>query len=79
VPGLAVILVGADPASRVYVRNKRKAVLRVGFRAHDCDLPADTTQAELLRAGRRASTPTRRCTASSVQLPLPAARSTRTS
>jgi len=48
VPGLAVILVGADPASRVYVRNKRKAVLRVGFRAHDCDLPADTTQAELL-------------------------------
>ena len=49
VPGLAVILVGADPASRVYVRNKRKAVLRVGFRAHDCDLPAEITQAELLQ------------------------------
>ena len=47
VPGLAVILVGKDPASRVYVRNKRKAVLRVGFRAHDFDLPAETTQAEL--------------------------------
>ena len=48
VPGLAVILVGEDAASRVYVRNKRRALELVGFRAHDFDWPASTTQAELL-------------------------------
>ena len=47
VPGLAVLLVGADPASAVYVRNKRRACQRVGFHARDYDLPATTTQAEL--------------------------------
>lgn len=46
-PGLAVVLVGADPASQVYVRNKRRAAERVGIRAIDHDLPADTTDAEL--------------------------------
>lgn len=46
-PGLAVVLVGADPASEVYVRNKRRACQRAGFRAYDHDLPADTTQAEI--------------------------------
>ncbi len=48
VPGLAVILVGEDAASRVYVRNKRRACAFVGFKAFDHDLPASTTQAELL-------------------------------
>ncbi|MGA9422216.1 MAG: bifunctional methylenetetrahydrofolate dehydrogenase/methenyltetrahydrofolate cyclohydrolase FolD [Rhodanobacteraceae bacterium] len=46
-PGLAVVLVGADPASSVYVRNKRRACQRVGFRSLDYDLPIDTTQSGL--------------------------------
>ncbi len=47
-PGLAVILVGSDPASAVYVRNKRRACQRVGFRSFDHDLPADTGEGELI-------------------------------
>jgi methylenetetrahydrofolate dehydrogenase (NADP+)/methenyltetrahydrofolate cyclohydrolase len=47
-PGLAVVLVGDDPASSVYVRNKRRACERVGFASFDHDLPADTPQAELI-------------------------------
>lgn len=46
-PGLAVVLVGDDAASSVYVRNKRKACHQVGFRSFDFDLPAGTTQDEL--------------------------------
>jgi methylenetetrahydrofolate dehydrogenase (NADP+)/methenyltetrahydrofolate cyclohydrolase len=46
-PGLAVVLVGNDAASSVYVRNKRKACHQVGFRSFDYDLPASTTQDEL--------------------------------
>lgn len=46
-PGLAVVLVGDDAASAVYVRNKRRACKHVGFRSRDYDLPAATTQAEL--------------------------------
>ena len=46
-PGLAVIQVGDDAASSVYVRNKRRASRRVGFLARDHDLPSGTTQAEL--------------------------------
>lgn len=47
-PGLAVILVGEDPASQVYVRNKKKACADVGIYSESYDLPADTTQRELL-------------------------------
>jgi len=47
-PGLAVILVGDDPASRIYVRNKRKACADVGMRSFSHDLPAHTSEAELL-------------------------------
>ncbi len=47
-PGLAVILVGEDPASQVYVRNKRKACERAGFVSKSFNLPAATTEAELL-------------------------------
>ena len=47
-PGLAVVLVGADPASTVYVRNKRRACKQVGFRSFDFDLPATTGEAELV-------------------------------
>jgi len=46
-PGLAVVLVGDDPASSVYVRNKRRACKHVGFRSRDYDLPATASQAEL--------------------------------
>jgi methylenetetrahydrofolate dehydrogenase (NADP+)/methenyltetrahydrofolate cyclohydrolase len=46
-PGLAVVLVGNDAASSVYVRNKRKACHQVGFRSFDFDLPASVTQADL--------------------------------
>jgi len=46
-PGLAVVLVGDDAASSVYVRNKRRACQQVGFQSFGYDLPASTSQAEL--------------------------------
>lgn len=48
VPALAVILVGEDPASQVYVRNKHRACEKAGFRSIECKLPAETTERELL-------------------------------
>ncbi|BCI59946.1 bifunctional methylenetetrahydrofolate dehydrogenase/methenyltetrahydrofolate cyclohydrolase FolD [Solibaculum mannosilyticum] len=48
VPGLAVILVGDDPASQVYVRNKKRACEEVGFLSEEYRLAADVTQDELL-------------------------------
>jgi methylenetetrahydrofolate dehydrogenase (NADP+)/methenyltetrahydrofolate cyclohydrolase len=47
-PALAVILVGDDPASRVYVSNKEKACAEVGIRSEEFTLPAETTQEDLL-------------------------------
>lgn len=47
-PGLAVVLVGSDPASQVYVSNKHKACDEVGFNSRSYDLPADTSQQQLL-------------------------------
>ena len=47
-PGLAVVLVGSDPASEVYVRNKRKACEEVGFKSVYYGKPTDTGQQELL-------------------------------
>lgn len=47
-PGLAVILVGDDPASAVYVRNKTRDCLEVGFKSYEHILPASTSQQELL-------------------------------
>jgi len=47
-PGLAVVLVGADPASQIYVRNKRQACEQAGFVSKAYDLPADTAEARLL-------------------------------
>lgn len=46
-PGLAVIIVGDDPASRVYVNNKKKACLDVGFYSEEYAMPADTTMDQL--------------------------------
>ena len=48
VPGLAVIIVGEDPASKVYVRNKHRACEEVGFASFGYELPAETTEEELL-------------------------------
>ena len=47
-PGLAVILVGSDPASEVYVRNKRKGCEEVGIESIAYDLDSDTSQEKLL-------------------------------
>ncbi len=47
-PGLAVILVGDDPASRIYVRNKRTACAETGIVSRDYDLPAATSEATIL-------------------------------
>jgi methylenetetrahydrofolate dehydrogenase (NADP+)/methenyltetrahydrofolate cyclohydrolase len=69
-PGLAVVLVGDDPASAVYVRNKRRAAEKVGIRAIDHDLPADTSDADLLAlVDRLNADPT--VHGILVQLPLP--------
>jgi methylenetetrahydrofolate dehydrogenase (NADP+)/methenyltetrahydrofolate cyclohydrolase len=47
-PGLAVVLVGEDPASAVYVRNKGKQTVEVGMESFEHRLPADTSEADLL-------------------------------
>lgn len=47
-PGLAVIIVGNDPASEIYVRNKEKACAECGFYSEKYALPAETSQEELL-------------------------------
>jgi len=47
-PGLTAVLIGDDPASHVYVRNKRRACERVGIRGQVIERPAETTEAELL-------------------------------
>ena len=70
-PGLAVVLVGSDPASQIYVRNKRLACKEVGFVSHAFDLPADTAQGALLElVDRLNADPT--IDGILVQLPLPA-------
>ena len=48
IPGLAVILVGDNPASMVYVRNKHKACLECGINSFEITMPAETSEAELL-------------------------------
>ena len=47
-PGLAVVIVGDDPASRTYVNNKKKACAQVGFYSEEHALPRETTQEELI-------------------------------
>lgn len=47
-PGLAVVLLGADPASEVYVSSKRRGCEEIGFKSTSYDLPVTTTEAELL-------------------------------
>ena len=70
-PGLATVLVGDDPASRVYVRNKRKACEEVGIRSFGHELPAAAGGAELLRLVRALAADAE-VQGILVQLPLPA-------
>ncbi|MBQ9081901.1 MAG: bifunctional 5,10-methylene-tetrahydrofolate dehydrogenase/5,10-methylene-tetrahydrofolate cyclohydrolase, partial [Clostridia bacterium] len=70
VPGLAVVLVGADPASQVYVRNKEKACAELGFYSEKHLLPAEITQEELLERVRALNADDR-IHGILVQLPLP--------
>ena len=70
-PGLAVVLVGDDPASQVYVRNKHRATLEAGMRSIEVRLPASTAEAALLTR-IRALNDDPAVHGILVQLPLPA-------
>jgi methylenetetrahydrofolate dehydrogenase (NADP+)/methenyltetrahydrofolate cyclohydrolase len=70
-PGLAVVLVGADAASEVYVRNKEKAVAEVGMASFPHHLPQNTTQPELLKLIHKLNA-NKNIHGILVQLPLPA-------
>jgi methylenetetrahydrofolate dehydrogenase (NADP+)/methenyltetrahydrofolate cyclohydrolase len=71
-PGLAVVLVGSDPASQIYVRNKSRACTEAGFRAFDHQLPESTSEADLLALVASLNT-NPEVDGILVQLPLPAA------
>jgi len=70
VPGLAVIIVGDNPASKVYVRNKIRACSEVGLRSETHELPANVSQTELVRRIRELNKD-RDVHGILVQLPLP--------
>jgi methylenetetrahydrofolate dehydrogenase (NADP+)/methenyltetrahydrofolate cyclohydrolase len=70
-PGIAVVLVGDNPASEVYVRNKSRAVAEAGMRAIDRKLPAGTAEAVLIETVA-ALNADRSVNGILVQLPLPA-------
>ncbi len=69
-PGLAVVLVGADPASEVYVRNKEKAVAEAGMNSFPHHLPASTSQKDLLALIEKLNSDSK-VHGILVQLPLP--------
>ncbi|WP_299846144.1 bifunctional methylenetetrahydrofolate dehydrogenase/methenyltetrahydrofolate cyclohydrolase FolD [uncultured Paracoccus sp.] len=70
-PGLAVVLVGEDPASQVYVRSKGKQTLEVGMNSYEHKLPAETPEADLLALIDRLNADPA-VNGILVQLPLPA-------
>jgi methylenetetrahydrofolate dehydrogenase (NADP+)/methenyltetrahydrofolate cyclohydrolase len=70
VPGLAVVLVGEDPASQVYVRNKAQQTVEAGMRSFEHKLPAETPQADLEALVRRLNADPE-VDGILVQLPLP--------
>jgi len=70
-PGLAVVLVGEDPASQVYVRNKHASTIEVGMASFEHRLPVDTSEADLL-ALVKALNADPKVHGILVQLPLPA-------
>ena len=69
-PGLAVVLVGEDPASQVYVRNKNKQATECGMQSFEHRLPASTTQSDLLELVRQLNADPQ-VNGILVQLPLP--------
>ena len=69
-PGLAVIIVGDDPASRVYVNNKKKACEEIGIYSEEYALPTETTQEQLLDLIKTLSD-AKHISGILVQLPLP--------
>lgn len=69
-PGLGTILVGDDPGSHMYVGGKHKDCAQVGIHSIRIDLPASTTQADLLAAINDLNS-AKECTGYIVQLPLP--------
>lgn len=69
-PGLAVIIVGDDPASRIYVNSKKKACEEIGIYSEEYALPADTSEQELLSLIERLNTEAK-ISGILVQLPLP--------
>lgn len=69
--GLAVVIVGDNPASRVYVNNKKKACAEVGFESFEYALPGETTEAELLELVEKLNADSK-VNGILVQLPLPA-------
>lgn len=68
--GLAVVIVGDDPASKVYVRNKKKACETVGFNSYEYALPAEITEEELLDLVKKLNADDK-VNGILVQLPLP--------
>lgn len=70
-PGLAVVIVGDDPASRIYVNNKKKACAEVGIYSEEHALPANTSQEELLALIRKLNADSK-INGILVQSPLPA-------
>jgi len=69
-PGLAVVLVGEDAASRVYVGSKRKACAEIGIESFSHDLPATTSEAELLALVKQLNAD-ERVDGILIQMPLP--------
>ena len=69
-PGLGFVLVGENPASQAYIRMKKKACAEVGMHSHNFELPAGTTQAELLALVARLNAD-KAIDGYIVQLPLP--------
>src|SRR6201996_1157596 len=69
-PGLATVLVGEDPASEVYVKNKRKTAEALGFNSLHVALPADTSQEDLV-AKVKALSSDKSVHGILVQMPLP--------
>ncbi|MEG0663861.1 MAG: bifunctional methylenetetrahydrofolate dehydrogenase/methenyltetrahydrofolate cyclohydrolase FolD [Clostridia bacterium] len=70
-PGLAVVIVGNNPASRVYVNNKKKACEHLGFYSEEYALPEETTQNELIALVKKLNKDNK-INGILVQLPLPA-------
>lgn len=69
-PGLAVIIVGENPASQIYVRNKQRACEEVGFESFKYEMPESTTQGELLELIKKLNED-KRVNGILCQLPLP--------